>query len=125
MRKKCFCGLSLILSLILVSIAVFAQDNGEIGIVGPMSGRVTNANGDGISGATISVYSAGACFDWNGTSVKSNPFGYYSLRVHYDCALIVTVTKKGMEFTPNSMVLPIDGNYENIDFLGTVGLSNK
>lgn len=115
MRKIKLFGLSLILGLILQGEAVFAQ--GEVGIIGLMSGRVTRADGRGVSGATISVVAIGSCFDWEGNTARTNPFGYYRVYVHYDCVLLATTTRKAMSFSPPSMIVPLDSTYQNIDFL--------
>lgn len=115
MRKIKFLGLSLILGLILSGSSVLAQD--EIGIIGPMNGRITNASGRGISGAVITVIPIGSCFEWAGNSAGTSSFGYYSLDVHYDCTILVTTTKKGMSFTPSALLLSIDSTYENVNFI--------
>ena len=115
MRKIKLLGLSLIVGLILSGSSVLAQD--EIGIIGPMNGRITNASGRGISGAVITIIPIGSCFEWAGVSAITSSFGYYSLDVHYDCTIIVTPSKKNMVFTPNSIIISIDGGYENVNFI--------
>ena len=117
MRKINLLRLSLILSLILAGSSAFAQGGPELGVFGPMNGRVTNASGNGIGGAIVSVIAGGSCFDWEGVSVRTNPFGYYRLRVHYDCTLLVSATRKNRTFSPSLMIITIDGNYQNINFL--------
>ena len=107
MRKINLLGLSLILGLTLSGGSAFAQSISEIGVVGPMRGQIINESGIGVSGAFISVVPVGTCFDWEGTSAKSSSFGYYFLSVHYDCTLFVTVSKKGMNFTPSSLLVSI------------------
>ena len=115
MRKIKLLGLSLILGLTLSGSSVLAQNG--IGIIGPMIGRITNASGRGISGAVITVIPIGSCFEWAGNSAGTSSFGYYSLDVHYDCTIIVTPSKKNTVFTPSSMIISIDGGYENVNFI--------
>ena len=115
MRNIKLFGLSLFLGLILSGTSVFAQ--GDVGIVGLMSGRITKADGRGVGGATISAVAVGSCFDWQGQTERTNPFGYYRLNVHFDCVLLISTTKKGMSFLPSSRVIPIDGIYYDVDFL--------
>ncbi|CAN5541368.1 hypothetical protein BH10ACI1_BH10ACI1_07350 [soil metagenome] len=118
MRKINLSRISLLTGLLLTGISVFAQGGSEIGVTGPMRGRIINTSGSGIRGAVITVIPVGSCFQWAGTFAKSNSNGYYFLRVHYDCSLIVSVSKQGMNFTPDSMFVSIDGNYENVNFVG-------
>jgi hypothetical protein len=114
MRKIKLFGLSLITGLILSGSSAFAQ--GEVGVMGFMSGRITKAEGRGIGGAVISVVAIGSCFEWEGNTVRTNPFGYYRIYVHHDCDLMVTVNRKSMIFSPNSVIIPIGNGYENINF---------
>lgn len=115
MRNIKLFGLSLFLGLILTVNSIFAQ--GDVGIIGLMSGRITKPDGRGVGGATISAVAVGSCFDWEGQTARTNPFGYYRLNVHYDCVMLITTTKKSMSFLPSSRIIPIDGTYQNIDFL--------
>jgi hypothetical protein len=111
MRLRIF-NLTIVLGLFLFCHSVFAQ-----GVTGPMIGRVTNASGNGIANTQISVSSAGFCFGWNGASTITNPFGYYSVDVHWDCFLIVVPSKKNYLFTPNIRFVNLyDG--EEINFTG-------
>ncbi len=115
MRKIKLFGLSLILGLILSGEAVFAQV--EIGVVGLMNGRITKANGRGVGGVAVSVIPIGSCFNWAGNQTRTNPFGYYRVLVHFDCVLFVTTSRKGMTFSPSSMIIPLDSTYQDINFL--------
>lgn len=115
MRKIKLFGAILFLFLALVGNSAFAQ--GDIGIIGLMQGRITKANGRGVGGVAVSVVALGLCFDWEGNTARTNPFGYYRVYVHYDCGLLVMTNRKGMTFSPGSIVIPIDGNYNGIDFL--------
>ena len=117
MRKINLFRLSLILGLIFAGSSVFAQGGPELGVFGPMNGRITKASGNGIGGATVTVVAIGSCFDWEGVSARTNPFGYYHLRVHYDCTLLVSVTRKNRTFSPSSIFITFDGNYQNVDFI--------
>lgn len=117
MRKIKLFRLSLILGLIFHPGFASAQDGSEIGIIGPMRGRVTNADGKGISNASITVTPTGSCFQWTGSYAQTNPFGYYLVNVHYDCGLIISSSKKGRSFTPSSIFVSIDGTYENVNFI--------
>jgi hypothetical protein len=114
MRKIKLFGLSLILGLIFQGEAVFAQ--GDIGVIGLMTGRITKENGRGVSGAVVSVIAIGQCFEWQGNMVRTNPFGYYRVYVHFDCVLLATPSRKGLSFTPNSVIIPLDSTYQNINF---------
>lgn len=115
MRKIKLFGAILFLFLALAENSAFAQ--GEIGIIGLMQGRITKADGRGVGGVTVSVVALGSCFDWEGNTARTNPFGYYRVYVHYDCGLLVLTNRKGMTFLPSSMVIPIDSNYNGIDFI--------
>ena len=115
--RKINLGLSLILGLILLGSSALAQSGNEVGIIGPMSGRITNAAGYGVSGVTIKAIAVGSCFDWEGSSTITSPFGYYSLDVHYDCGIFIAPSKKNIIFTPSGQFIPIDGAYENVNFI--------
>lgn len=115
MPKIKFFGAILFLCISLSGNSAFAQ--GGVGIIGLMQGRITKADGRGVAGVTVSVVALGSCFDWEGNTARTNPFGYYRVYVHYDCGLLVLTSRKGMTFSPSSMVIPIDTNYDGIDFL--------
>lgn len=82
-----------------------------------MSGQVTRSDGRGLGGVTVTASPSGFCFEWEGNTTRTNPFGYYRLLVHYDCQLVVIASRKGMVFTPSVMFIPIDGNYQGINFV--------
>ncbi len=115
MRKIKLFGAILFLFFALAGTSTFAQ--GDVGIIGLMHGRITKADGRGVGGVAVSVVALGSCFDWAGNTTRTNPFGYYRVNVHYDCGLLVMTNRKGLNFTPNSMVISIDSNYSGIDFL--------
>ncbi len=115
MQKIKLFGVILFLCLALTGNSAYAQ--GDIGIIGLLQGRITKADGRGVAGVTVSVVAVGSCFDWEGNTARTNPFGYYRVYVHYDCGLLVTTKRKGMTFSPSSMLILIDSQYNGIDFI--------
>lgn len=113
MRKRIFWIVSLLAVLFLFNQSGFAQ-KGEGGVLGTMSGRVTDTNGNGVGMVLITAQQPpNFCWDWTGATTFTSPFGYYSFEVHQDCTFIVFPSKKNYTFTPNLYIITFgtDGDY--------------
>jgi len=111
MKSKILLSFGLFVGLFLFTQSAVAQ-----GTIGPMNGIVTSsADGRGIGNALVHVVTPnpGLCFGWGGASIRTNPFGYYTIYVHTDCPLLVTVSEK--RYASQVRYLTI-GEVYNIDF---------
>lgn len=57
----------------------------------PLSGRVVNANGNGVNGVTVHAIGGNCQNDTWATSAITSPFGYYSMSVYADQCDVMAV----------------------------------
>src|SRR5690606_12426880 len=90
---------------------------GTTAALGSITGRVTNATGIGISGATLTLVNAGT-----GHTVRAitNPFGYYTFEnMEVEELYILSVGHKRHNFLDSQRVFTLDGDLVGIDFTST------
>jgi hypothetical protein len=116
MKKSIFLSLVLLVTMFVGSHSVFAQTTTIL------NGRVTNTNGYGISGVSVTVYQFATepfCPDTTISQALTSPFGYYSMEVNYYCSMFIQPSKKNYTFTPESRFISGGvGPWDNIDFVG-------
>ena len=78
-------------------------------------GRVTTANGVGVSNVTISA-PPGTCSGFPGASAQTSTFGYYALSIPFDCTIIIIPQHRKYTFTPSSVILNL-GTYDPVNFV--------
>lgn len=83
----------------------------------PLSGRVTDQNGNGVHGVTIQAVTQFPCQFTNTTTALSNSFGYYSMDVDEQCGFAVTATDRSDSFFPLGWFLVVNDSLSNIDFV--------
>jgi len=99
-------------SVMTLSPFVVAQSLAPTTINFPVSGRVADANGRGISKARVSIVSS------NGLELTAltSPFGYYRINtVPAGATYVITVSRKGYQFTPR--VITVTEEIQNADFV--------
>lgn len=83
----------------------------------PLSGRVTDQNGNGVHGVTIHAVTQFPCPSAITTTALSSSFGYYSMDVDEQCGFAVTATDRSDSFFPLGWFLVVNDSLNNIDFV--------
>jgi hypothetical protein len=80
-----------------------------------VGGRVTNANGYGLSNVTVTI-SGGALSE--PIFVRTSPFGYYSFEgIQAGQTYVISVASKQYTFNPSSRVLDVQDTISNADWV--------
>jgi hypothetical protein len=78
-----------------------------------VSGRVTSAKGNGISGAYVSLVAPSG----NVRTVTTSPLGYYQFEeVEAGQSYLVSVSKKGYLFADNPRIITINDEMSDLNF---------
>jgi hypothetical protein len=87
-----------------------------------VGGRVTGANGNGLSKVNVTLTNSSGL----SRTVLTSPFGYYRFDdVSVGEVYTVTVAKKGVEFANPTQAILVNENMDTVDFSGSQQFTNK
>ena len=109
MKKSIFLAVCLLTVIFVCSLGtVTSAKSSFVTLTGQI---LLDGSGNGVSGVTVTASNpiGGCSGHWTGGTALTNGFGYFVMSVPDDCYFVITPSKSGYSFKPNSyQVTPVN-----------------